>query len=137
MNSTFQGIINKCAQMHMLEQRNVTEESCELIFPDNNRHAVNELLTAQFGTPAKQTGDTPTLHHQLLTRRFGGIRTHQKLLIRKFGDVTVVAMIRPWRYGKYFTVKLAMINDADVEAANQPGKLTLIERFRLLIDRYT
>ena len=61
---------------------------------------------------------------------------HQKLLMKKYDGMAVIAMVRPWRYGKYFTVKLAMISDADIAAANQPGKLTLIEQFRLLIDRY-
>ncbi len=136
VNSILKEIVDKCAQLPMLEQRNATEESCELVFPDKNRHAVNELLATLFGTPVKTTGERPTLNHQLLTRKFGGIRAHQKLLIKKYDGMTVIAMIRPWRHGKYFTVKLGMLNDADIAAASQPGKLTLIERFRLMIDRY-
>jgi hypothetical protein len=120
----------------MLEQRNITEDSCELVFPDNSRHDVNTLLTSLFGTPLKPTGEAPALYHQLLTRRFGGIRTYQKLLMKKYDGMAMVAMVRPWRYGKYFTVKLAMVSDADIAAANHPAKLTLMERVKLLIDRY-
>lgn len=136
MNSILQEIANKCAEAHMVEQRNITDDSCELLFLDKNRHDVTMLLTSLFGTPLKPTGEIPTLYHQLLTRKFGGIRGHQKLLMKKYNGMAVIAMVRPWRYGKYFTVKLAMISDADIAAASQPGTLTFIERFQLIIDRY-
>jgi hypothetical protein len=136
VNSILQEIVNKFAQAHMLEQRNVTENSCELIFLDKNRHDVNMLLTSMFGTPLKPTGETPALYHQLLTRRFGGIRTHQKLFMKKYDGTAMIAMVRPWRYGKYFTIKLFIVSDADIAAANQHGNLTLMERLKLLIDRY-
>ena len=117
MHHILEEILNRCAAIEILERRNVAEQSCDLVFSAKNREDVNRLFGDIFGLPLKPTGESPGLWHRLITRKYGGIRRHQKLFAKRYDseNMTAIAMFRPWKYGKYFTVKLAVVSNTELE----------------------
>lgn len=131
MNPTLKEIIEKCDKLNILEKRHVTDDSCELIFSDDDGNNLNNVFTDILGFTVKSIWQKPTGRDKRLTRKFGGIQRHQQLFAKKFGDITIIAIFRPWRDHTHVTVKLAVLKNSSIEK-----KYTILDVLRTAFIRF-
>ncbi|NQU94856.1 MAG: hypothetical protein HQ549_01315 [Candidatus Omnitrophica bacterium] len=131
MTPTLKEIIEKCDKLRILEKRHVTDSSCELVFSDDKSKNLNDVFTDILGFAVKPMWRKPSGYDKRLTRKFGGIQQHQQLFAKKFDTVTIVAMFRPWQGRTHVTVKLAILDNADIEK-----KYTISDALRTALMRF-
>jgi len=112
MHPILMEIVDRCSALKIIEKRNIAETSCGLVFSISDIDELNKLFEDMFGAPIKPTGTTPSAQHKLLTKKYGGIRTHQKLFIKWHEDygIAVIAMFWPWENRTYLTVRLGILS---------------------------
>ncbi|GEM_PF-6773026 len=134
MHPFFQEIIEKCSRLNIIDKRNISEDSCDLVFSIEDRDELRKIFGSYFGEPLKHTDDHPSWHHKWLARKFGGIRTSQKLYAVKVGDLTVIALFMPWLRGINMTVRLGIVKD-DVIKSRTHYILCIMKEFLISLYR--
>lgn len=69
----------------------------------------SRILSDLLGPAVKPKGEKTTQEAFTLTVKFGGILEDQTLYHKKFGDMSVIAMLWPWKNNVHVTIKMACL----------------------------
>ena len=78
----------------------------------------NRILSDILGPAVKPKGEKATQEAFALTVKYGGILEDQILYHKKFGNMSVIAMLWPWKNNVHVTIKMASLKIG--EGAGKP-----------------
>ena len=105
---TVQSILEKCNTLDIREERTVSDDYLEIVFPTDETGKWKKLFTDILDSAIKPEGVKPSSDHLEVTKPFGGIYPDQTLFRKDFDDATIIAMFWPWQDDENTTLKVAI-----------------------------
>lgn len=102
-------IMERALDIGDYEQRDRTEESCEIVIREKDTQKWQELLREYFGPAVKSRGEKASKKDKEITEEFGGIWQDQTLFIKSDKGKMIIAMLWPWQSGENTTLKISVL----------------------------
>ncbi len=109
--TAFEVVKNQLFEFEICENRQITQDYCELVLSNTEKDSWYSCLSEQLGVPVKSAGEQTTDEFLALTHDFGEIVDHQTLFMKTFDDISIIAMLWPWQDHQHTTVILTIFND--------------------------
>jgi hypothetical protein len=107
----FHSLKEQLFDFDICENRQMTEDYCELVLNNSEQVRWQNCLSEQLGAPVKSAGEKTTDDFLELTQDFGEIVDHQTLFMRHFDDLSIMAMLWPWQDEQHTTVIITSFQD--------------------------
>ncbi|MBP9865803.1 MAG: hypothetical protein KBC91_05310 [Candidatus Omnitrophica bacterium] len=106
---TFEELRESLRKLPVEIKSDAVEFYLEAVFVDDQRPALEIVLSQYFGSPFKMANQSPTPESDAYAGRYGGAKANQTLYVktREGGGLAAdVALIWPWNAGGRYTLKL-------------------------------
>jgi len=104
-------ILKQCEQLKVEEDRVNSGSFCEQVVFANEMDQWNQVLTDALGPAVKPAGQKTTPQYFALTVDYGGIFDDQTLFYKKFKEISILAMLWPWKSKIFVTLKIASFQE--------------------------